>query len=81
MAKIRDHASLIAALDGAASVAAEIDVLPVNVRAWAARNRIPPEYWPALISLAERKGSPITAEWLMLTTPARRRQEAEQVAA
>jgi len=69
--EIPDHASLITALGGAAKVAPAAETLPVNVRAWAARNRIPPEYWPGVISLAETVDIPVTADWLMRTTPAR----------
>lgn len=85
MANFTDHCSLIAALGGAAEVAAAEEVatdLPVNVRAWSARNRIPPEYWPGVIDLAARKGLPaVTSDWLMRTTPARRRREDEVAAA
>lgn len=83
MSKIADHASLIAALGGAAEVAGSdaVDTLAVTVRAWAARNRIPPEHWPGVISLAATKRVTINAEWLMSTTPPRRRAAEEQVAA
>lgn len=70
-----DHQTLIAELDGSASVAEAIGQLPVTVRAWAARNRIPPEHWPALIVFAATKGVVVTAEWLMNTTPARSRPD------
>jgi hypothetical protein len=80
-----DHATLIAELGGAARVAdaAGIDTLPVNVRAWAARNRIPPEYWPGLIAFASSLSVVLTADWLMRTTPARASRSApiEQVSA
>lgn len=68
-----DHASLITALGGAASVAAfpGVETLAVNVRAWSARNRIPPEYWPGIIRLADNLDLCISADWLMRTTPAR----------
>lgn len=68
---ISDHAGLIGALGGAARVATAAETRPVNARAWAARNRIPPEYWPGVISLAEERGFEIDADWLMRTTPAR----------
>lgn len=71
--KFTDHAGLIAELGGAARVAEadSLETRPVNVRAWAARNRIPPEYWPGFIALAEARGVNVTADWLMRTTPAR----------
>lgn len=88
MESITDHASLIAALGGGAEVAAglddvgsEIRALPVNVRAWAARNRIPPEYWPGIIAFAKAKDRTVTAEWLMNTTPARKKHEGQEPAA
>ncbi|WP_139809984.1 carph-isopro domain-containing protein [Sphingomonas azotifigens] len=83
MTTFTDHSELIDALGGAAKVAAAPDVatLPVNVRAWAARNRIPPEYWPGVILLAVEKNLPVTAEWLMQTTPPRRRPAQEAQAA
>jgi hypothetical protein len=68
---IDDHAGLINALGGAAKVAAAAETLPVNARAWSARNRIPPEYWPGLIALAAEQGVVVSADWLMRTTPAR----------
>jgi hypothetical protein len=70
-----DHQTLIAELDGAASVAEAIGALPVTVRAWAARNRIPPEHWPAIIKFAASKGLIVRAEWLMNTTPSRSRPD------
>jgi hypothetical protein len=66
-----DHASLILALGGAAKVAIAADTLAVNARAWAARNRIPPEYWPGVIALAGEQSLVVDADWLMRTTPAR----------
>ena len=83
MDAISDHSSLIVALGGGAEVASapNISTLAVNVRAWVARNRIPPEYWPGVISFAAAKGIAVSADWLMRTTPARRRADAEAVAA
>jgi hypothetical protein len=78
-----DHAELIQALGGGAIVATGLSdhsgetVLPVTVRAWLPRNRIPPEYWPGIIELAAAKGIAISADWLMRTTPARKRPEPE----
>lgn len=51
-------------------------VLPVTVRAWPIRNRIPPEYWPGIIEIAAARALDIDADWLMRTTPARKRPEA-----
>lgn len=81
MANISDHAELIRELGGAAKVSADLSermgepILPVTVRAWPIRNRIPPEYWPGIIGIAEAKGFAIDADWLMRTTPARKRPE------
>lgn len=77
MAEFSDHATLITALGGAAEVADHpaVNTLPVNARAWAARNRIPPEYWPGVIQLAADKQIDVSADWLMRTTPARRRAD------
>jgi hypothetical protein len=68
---ISDHASLIVALGGASVVASAVEALPVTVRAWSARNRIPPEHWEGIISLGDNKGVAVDAHWLMCTTPAR----------
>ncbi len=68
---ISDHASLITSLGGAARVAEALSALPVTVRAWSARNRIPPEYWGGIIDLARLSEVDVGAEWLMNTTPAR----------
>lgn len=86
MQSFHDHASLITALGGAAKVAAAPSVctLPVNVRAWAARNRIPAEHWEGVIAFASDGGAVVTADWLMRTTPARAGRnsaQAEQAAA
>jgi len=81
MHSFTDHASLLAVLGGGAEVASGINALPVTVRAWSARNRIPPEYWPDIIRLSETKGHPVTAEWLMHSTPARKREEQQAEAA
>jgi hypothetical protein len=71
--EILDHAGLIAALGGAARVAEapSVETMPVTARAWTARNRIPPEYWPGIIEFAATLNVPVTADWLMRTTPAR----------
>ena len=70
-----DHNSLIDALGGGAAVATGIGEQPVTVRAWKPRNKIPPEYWLRLIEFASNKGVEVTSDWLMRTTPARRRVE------
>lgn len=85
MDSLTDHASLIDKL-GAAAIADALADLPdppkgVTVRAWAARNKIPPEYWPTLIAFAESMGVAVDAAWLMNTTPARKRPEPEAEAA
>jgi hypothetical protein len=71
--EILDHAGLIAALGGAARVAEapSVETMPVTARAWTARNRIPPEYWPGIIEFAATLNVSVTADWLMRTTPAR----------
>lgn len=81
MESLSDHASLIGALGGGAKVADGLKDMAdapkdVTVRAWAARNRIPPEYWPEIIRLSAEAGlERIDAEWLMKTTPPRQRRE------
>ncbi|HEX5183612.1 MAG TPA: hypothetical protein VFW19_10735 [Allosphingosinicella sp.] len=84
MESLTDHASLISALGGGAKVAELLSHLEeppapkdVTVRAWAARNRIPPEYWPELIRLGREAGREVTAEWLMNTMQHRQRPTAE----
>jgi hypothetical protein len=81
--EISDHSGLITHLGGAASIAGapSVKTHAVNVRAWSARNRIPPEYWPGIIEFAETLGATVTADWLMRTTPARANRVAEGVAA
>lgn len=73
MVDFMDHASLIVALGGAARVAEapEVSTLPVNVRAWVSRNRIPPEHWPGVIGFATRMSLSVDADWLMRATPPR----------
>lgn len=80
--ELTDHAALIAELGGAAQVANSeaVATLAVNARAWAARNRIPPEYWPGIIELAASLGVQVTADWLMRTTPARAGRTSRQAA-
>jgi hypothetical protein len=78
MESLTDHASLIRSLGGGAKVAEGLSALPdppkeVTVRAWVARNRIPPEYWPGIIRIGEALDVAVSAEWLMETTPPRTR--------
>lgn len=90
MEHIIDHSSLIAALGGGAEVSRALtakgqEVLDVSVRAWNSRNRIPAEYWEAIIDIATDRKIDISADWLMRKTPARKRpalvpDEATQVA-
>lgn len=80
MTYVSDHNDLIEQLGGGAVVAAGIRELPVTVRAWKPRNKIPPEYWPKVIEFAEAKGLTISPEWLMNTTPARRRATPSEAA-
>lgn len=75
MSNFTDHASLISALGGGSAVGEALNEKPGTVRAMAARNRIPLEYWPDLIAFAASKGISVTAEWLMNSTPPRKRQE------
>lgn len=82
MEPLTDHAGLIRSLGGGAAVAEGLADLPdppkdVTVRAWIARNRIPPEYWPGMIRLGEAANIVVTADWLMETTPPRTRATAE----
>lgn len=69
MEPITDHRSLIDALGGNTVVASEIaDCTPVRVGQWKIGNRIPVEYWPAIIEIAQRKGlADIDSDWLMTT--------------
>ena len=69
MEPITDHRSLIDALGGNKALADEIpDCTPVRVGQWKIGNRIPVEYWPRVIEVAEARGLPgIDSEWLMTT--------------
>lgn len=67
-----DHSDLITQLGGPAKVAAALGIdNDVNVRAWKMRNRIPPEYWPAIIGMATDVELSVSADWLMRLTPPR----------
>ncbi len=53
-------------------VAGALSQLPVTIRAWKMRSRIPPEHWPSIIQLAADKAVEVDADWLMRTTPPRK---------
>lgn len=69
MERIEDHRGLIDALGGNKAVSDEIEGCPpVRVGQWKIGNRIPVEYWPDIIRMAEVKElSFITSDWLMMT--------------
>ncbi|MFA6031841.1 MAG: hypothetical protein WC889_02940 [Myxococcota bacterium] len=74
MAKIpTDHVHLIAALGGAAKVAAQLEIGSINVRQWTRRKRIPPEFWGAVLEMAAQKPVPgVTLQWMLETMPERK---------
>ena len=67
MKPITDHRSLIDALGGNKALAEKLDgCTPSRVGQWKLGNRIPVEYWPKIISLAEAEQIPgVTSDWLM----------------
>lgn len=67
MTKPEDHRSLIDALGGNKVVADALpDCTASRVGQWKINNRIPVEYWPDTIALAEHRGiAGITSDWLM----------------
>lgn len=69
MESIADHRALIDALGGNKSVSDAIEgCTPVRVGQWKLGNRIPPEYWPDMIRIAEAQGrGDINSDWLMNT--------------
>lgn len=71
MADLSDHTALLAALGGVPKVAQLLGQKPVTVRAWRARNRIPPEFWEELRIHAQDSGIEISADWLLSTMPKR----------
>lgn len=73
---LANHSALISAL-GATRLAAELGTRAVTVRAWSGRNRIPPEYWPGVIAVADSDAINVDADWLMRTTPPRANRAAE----
>ena len=69
MEPITDHRALIDALGGNKVVSDRLsDCTAVRVGQWKIGNRIPVEYWPGIIEMAEAKGfSIISSDWLMQT--------------
>lgn len=79
MNAVTDHRSLVDALGGNKAVADHLSVEigeavpPVRIGQWKMGNRIPPEYWLALIALAAAKNvradsnEPISTDWLTRT--------------
>lgn len=67
MEPIVDHRTLIDALGGNKALADAIDgCTAVRVGQWKITNRIPVEYWPAVIAIASGKGfEAIDSDWLM----------------
>jgi hypothetical protein len=67
MEPITDHADLIDKLGGNTAVAEQIEGCTAGrVGQWKIGNRIPPEYWPEIIRIADAKGRrEITSDWLM----------------
>jgi hypothetical protein len=66
METIADHKSLIDALGGNAEVARAGQWPAVRVGQWKAQNRIPVEYWPQIIAIAEnRQVAGIDNDWLV----------------
>lgn len=67
MKSIVDHRSLIDALGGNKVLAGKLkDCTPSRVGQWKIGNRIPPEYWPEIITLAEEAELPdVNADWLV----------------
>lgn len=63
------HRALIDALGGNTAVANGIEgCTPVRVGQWKLGNRIPVEYWPDIIRLAQaKKLRKINSDWLMNT--------------
>lgn len=64
---MQTHSEIIKALDGAHELARRLDVKPVTTRAWAMRNNIPAQYWPAVARVASEVGKPIDIELLAQT--------------
>lgn len=66
METIADHKSLIDALGGNAEVARAGQWPAVRVGQWKTQNRIPVEYWPQIITIAEsRNVAGIDNDWLV----------------
>lgn len=69
---MQTHADIIDELGGAHELARLIDAKPVTARAWAMRNNIPAEYWPAVARVAGEVGKPINIELLAQTQKPRK---------
>jgi hypothetical protein len=82
MEPITDHRSLIDELGGNKVVADTLpDCPPVRVGQWKIGNRIPVEYWPDIIAMAEAKGlSFVNSEWLMKTMRPRAQASSSEAA-
>lgn len=67
MKTIADHRGLIDALGGNKALAGKLTgCTPSRVGQWKIGNRIPVEYWPEIITLAEAAEiNGITSDWLM----------------
>jgi len=71
------HSSLLRLWPSFADLAKDIGAKEATVRKWVVRNRIPPAFWPSLVSSAENHKIPgITYERLALIAAARRTREA-----
>lgn len=69
---MQTHSEIIEALQGAHELARRLEVKPVTARAWAMRNNIPAEYWPAVARVAAEIGKPINIELLAETQKPRK---------
>ena len=76
MEPIADHQGLIAKLGGSTVLARKCGWPLPRVGQWKLNNRIPPEYWAEIITLAANEGLPdITSDWLMVNLPPRKPSE------
>ena len=71
-----DAISIIEALGGPASVAAQVNARSNTVSTWKRRNRIPSEWWAPVVSAAQRSGLKVSLETLAGAEAPRRRGEA-----
>lgn len=83
MKSIADHRSLIDALGGNKVLAGNLkDCTPSRVGQWKIGNRIPPEYWTEIITLAEASDlEGIDADWLLATLRPRQMPTPQDAAA